>query len=780
MTANGNSGGRNTTLTALAGKLRASGADEAGILTALLDAPERGDLPYTECRTIAKSIGAKPAGAMIEKPAGGWQDALHELAARRGWTVEALRKLGAVAEGAEVHFPMRDGAGKVTGWRRRRGDNQPFASGPKALTVKGSKNGIFCAWPLPTEGPVLLVEGEADGTAAATAAHATVATPGAQPGRAVIETLQTVLAGRDVVLAPDPDPAGETWREKIGAALRGAGCGVRMIPPLPREDLDKRLRREPAAARTAKLTALIEGAIPWRPMSGAAKGEADSGRTNGAGAGGNTIVITLDVLRQAEAFVKHVRPNLRRWNEEFYDFSGAYHPVADDELDRDIYAFLDAARIETKGGLAPVKKNRRAINEIRSALVAVPGVLIKHGTQPPAWLDGRTDPDPAGLIVCRNGLLEISTRRLIPNNSRFFAQNLIDVAYDVEADCPRWIEFLDQLWANDSESIAVLQNWFGYVISGSTCLHKILMLYGPARAGKGTIARVLATLAGADNCCAPTLGGLIGNFGLQPLIGKSLAVIGDARISGRSDSAIIVERLLSVSGEDSTTIDRKNAKAVTLKLPTRFMLMANEIPRLADAAGVFSTRLILLRLTRSFLGREDDRLFDRLAAEMPGILRWALGGCGGVLEQPETGRASVDAVARLGSPVKAFVADCCLVGSGRRIAKDQLYAEFVAYAEAEGLKSVPAKEWFSRDLLSVDAGISIRRGQCDDGRRVQLYEGIELADYRPRQGIPPPCQGISCTPDLTFQEEEIEEKGRVSTGNTLTCPDKGPRGRGFY
>ena len=58
------------------------------------------------------------------------------------------------------------------------------------------------------------------------------------------------------------------------------------------------------------------------------------------------------------------------------------------------------------------------------------------------------------------------------------------------------------------------------------------------------------------NYAAPTLASLGERFGLASLIGKSLAIISDARLSGRSDQQVIVERLLSITGEDGQTIDR--------------------------------------------------------------------------------------------------------------------------------------------------------------------------------------------------------------------------------
>ena len=63
------------------------------------------------------------------------------------------------------------------------------------------------------------------------------------------------------------------------------------------------------------------------------------------------------------------------------------------------------------------------------------------------------------------------------------------------------------------------------------------------------------------------------------------AIVSDARISGRSDAKVVVERLLSISGEDSLTIDRKYKEPWTGRLPTRFLVLTNELPKLTDSSG---------------------------------------------------------------------------------------------------------------------------------------------------------------------------------------------------
>ena len=87
-------------------------------------------------------------------------------------------------------------------------------------------------------------------------------------------------------------------------------------------------------------------------------------------------------------------------------------------------------------------------------------------------------------------------------------------------------------------AIDALGEWFGYVISGRLDLHKILLMVGPTRGGKGAIARVLGALVGMPNVAGPTLNSLTGDFGLAPLIGKSLAVVADMRIAGRDTTSL--------------------------------------------------------------------------------------------------------------------------------------------------------------------------------------------------------------------------------------------------
>jgi putative DNA primase/helicase len=90
------------------------------------------------------------------------------------------------------------------------------------------------------------------------------------------------------------------------------------------------------------------------------------------------------------------------------------------------------------------------------------------------------------------------------------------------------------------------------------------------------------------------------------------------RIAGR-DTSIVVERLLSISGEDTLTVNRKYRDQWTGKLSARFHIISNELPKLGDASAAIIGRFIMLVTTRSWLGREDRDLEPALQTELPGF-----------------------------------------------------------------------------------------------------------------------------------------------------------------
>ena len=395
------------------------------------------------------------------------------------------------------------------------------------------------------------------------------------------------------------------------------------------------------------------------------------------------------------------------------------------------YEHVTANGVETRSW-NPDKRKVANVIEAMDALAHFPSDI-----DPPSWIaHSAAETEAAQMISCTNGLLDLSNRKLVIHTPALF--NLVSVPFDYDPEAPEpveWLKFLESLWPGDDESIALLQEYFGYVLSGRTDMHKLLALIGPFRAGKGTIARILTRLVGKGNVVGPTLAGLGTNFGLSPLLGKPLAIISDARL-GSAPSHTVVERLLSITGEDMLTVDRKYREPYSGRLPTRFVMLSNELPRFTDASGAIATRMLILQLTKSFLNKEDRAIESRVVPELPGVLNWALEGldrltASGRFTVPESSESAAAMMMDLASPVSAFVRERCELGPDKTVARDLLYLTWKRWADANG-HHAGAKITFGRSLHAAMPGL----GRADipvGDKRVHGYRGIGLLggpDYR--------------------------------------------------
>jgi putative DNA primase/helicase len=178
------------------------------------------------------------------------------------------------------------------------------------------------------------------------------------------------------------------------------------------------------------------------------------------------------------------------------------------------------------------------------------------------------------------------------------------------------------------------------------------------------------------------------------------------------------------------TVDRKFLSPVTAKLPARFMILTNELPKLADASGALPGRMILLRLTESWYGKEDTTLTDRLLAELPSIHLWAIAGwqrlrIRGYFVQPDAGKGMIGELADLSSPVGAFVRERCRVGPGLQIERSALFLAWQSWCEQQGRKPGDAGT-FGRNLRAAVPSVGDSQPRTDAGERVRVYEGICL------------------------------------------------------
>ncbi|NBW18323.1 MAG: hypothetical protein EBR82_61150 [Caulobacteraceae bacterium] len=367
----------------------------------------------------------------------------------------------------------------------------------------------------------------------------------------------------------------------------------------------------------------------------------------------------------------------------------------------------------------------------------------------PTWLEFATDQqkktDPRDLIPAKNGLFNLpkiasslsapsladSEELSQPCTPAFFSSAAVDYSIDLAADKPKsWLEFLSSIWPGDTESIDLLQEWFGYLLSGETNQQKLFYLVGPPRSGKGTISRVLQRLVGVDNCVACSIEEIGDQFGLESMLGKSIAVFEDVFISTRDDSGRIGSWLKRLIGQDLISVRRKYKSTLSVTNTARLFMTSNEIPRLPDASMAMANRFSYLVCEHSHLGREDTSLTNRLLTELPGIFLWSVQGwarlkAAGKFTMPASTIRVHEMTRELGSPISQFVRTKCALNPAYSVNVDELYSAWKEWCEEEGIRC-GSRDSFGRLLFACCPSVQKSRIRSSDGR-MYVYRGLQLS-----------------------------------------------------
>jgi hypothetical protein len=341
------------------------------------------------------------------------------------------------------------------------------------------------------------------------------------------------------------------------------------------------------------------------------------------------MVDPSQALEVAEAYIAHNRVmgsrTIHRHLEDFYSWDGAaYRKMEREETEAAVARLLiDYART-VKWMVAKADKRdpgtwyAQEVNVTPKQIADATRMLLDrvHITlEPPCWVaprstlfagwSGVVEAILQDAIPCRNGILLSGNRTLLPPHPDFFNLNALGVDYEPAAKCSQWRAFIQSLWPDDDESINCLQEMFGYMISGEMRLEKMFMLIGPPRSGKGTIASTLKGLLGDKATASIGLSKLTEGLESQIIIGRQLVIIPDARMGKKTDTAKLMDALLSIRGGDNPSVARKFRDAYEGKLHARILILTNITPRFPDDSGATANRFIIWKTMRTFLGREN-------------------------------------------------------------------------------------------------------------------------------------------------------------------------------
>lgn len=407
------------------------------------------------------------------------------------------------------------------------------------------------------------------------------------------------------------------------------------------------------------------------------------------------------------------------------------------ETVRSMYA--ETARIDDERGRRDSLKfllkseNKDRLNAMVSLAASEPGIPV---------LPGDLDRDP-WLLNVKNGTVDLRTGELRAHRREDLLTKLASVEYDPAAKCPRWLQFLNEIMDGNQNLIGFLQRAAGMSLTGDVSEHVLLICYGTGRNGKSTFLNTLLALTGDYGmAAAPDL--LLARQGdrhpteLADLFGKRLVVAMETD-EGRRLAEALVKQL---TGGDPIKARRMREDFWQFTPTHKFWVATNHRPRVRGVDVAIWSRLKLVPFHVRFPDgdpRQDKRLPQKLLAELPGILAWAVSGCLTWREcglgVPEEVRAATEAYRAEQDVLAAFINECCIINPlAKALAKD-LYRTYVEWCEKNGER--PMSQKFFGEQLS-ERGFERHRGTGGyyNWRGIGILADLEYSGKRKGEVIP--------------------------------------------
>ena len=332
------------------------------------------------------------------------------------------------------------------------------------------------------------------------------------------------------------------------------------------------------------------------------------------------------------------------------------------------------------------------------------------------------DADP-WVLNCQNGVLDLRAGTLREAQREDLCTKASPVHFDPHAQAPTWRAFLERVLP-DPDVRSFVQRLAGYAMTGAIREHVLPIFFGKGRDGKGTFIEALSYVLGDYMHPVPAalLRVQVGEG--HPTMQAQLRGVRFAPAQETEKKFQLAEALVKqLTGGDRVTARYMREDFFSFEPTHKIFLATNNKPKINGTDEGIWSRVLLVPWTAFIPEHErDGELKNKLRAEAPGILLWALEGCLAWqregLQPPESVKVATKDFRQESDAVGRFLEERCTRLDGLRSQATQLYQAFEQWCRDEGEK-VESQKAFGMALNERE----IER-KCINGR--QWYVGLGL------------------------------------------------------
>lgn len=304
------------------------------------------------------------------------------------------------------------------------------------------------------------------------------------------------------------------------------------------------------------------------------------------------------------------------------------------------------------------------------------------------------------LIGTPNGAVDLRTGELLSPDPTQLITYSTNIPYYPDAECPRWLKTLNEIFGGNADLIAFMKRWVGYCLTGSTREQRFALLYGNGANGKSTFLNMVRLISGDYATEVPFTTfepsrQTPGNFELAGLRGKRVVVSSEGAEGAQLNEA----RIKAVTGNDTITASFKHQNFFTFVPKFHLMLMANHKPTIRGMDVGIWRRVLLIPFLECFfdplrgIDRRDVGLEEYLKThEAPGILTWAVQGAvewyHHGLNPPDIVIAATEQYRSEMDKVGLFLGERTITKEDATVQSGVLYGDYQKWSEENGLRPV--------------------------------------------------------------------------------------------
>lgn len=328
-------------------------------------------------------------------------------------------------------------------------------------------------------------------------------------------------------------------------------------------------------------------------------------------------------------------------------------------------------------------------------------------------------------LAVDNGLINPATLEILKFSPDKVTRIKLNVAYDPDAKCDRWLKFIDECKSDK----VLLQETAGYPLLAEYPWQKAIMLLGGGGQGKSVFLRVLAEILGVQNVAAAGLQTLIENrFATSKLYGRLANIAGDV-----PDMALAnTDTFKRLTGDDRIFAEEKGKPGFEYWNRAKLLFSANMLPPTKDKSLGYFRRWVLIDFNRQMVANPNPRLAADLLEEKSGILNWMLAGARRLNERGFTYTSDPKEMAARyisrSEPVTQFLGDCCEEDFDAFEPSKKLYATYNVWARINRKKRMGSREFLNAMKNQSAFSIEHTKNSFNPGEydRCWGFDGIKL------------------------------------------------------